>query len=59
VHVATAVLARVPHFDTFDGDLIKRSGQIGDPPILIARPNVPEQLGLPLIEHEAGDDGTS
>lgn len=55
VHVATAVLARVPYFDTFDGDLIRRSGDIGDPPLIIARPSVDEQMQL--IEPEAGDDG--
>lgn len=57
VHVATAVLARVPHLDTFDGALIARSGQIGDPPLVIARPNVPEQLTLDDAEVEVEDDG--
>jgi len=56
VHVATAVLARVPHFDTFDGDLIKRSGHIGDPPLVIARPYVPEQLGLDLSDQASSDE---
>lgn len=46
VHVATAVLARVPYLDTFDGDLIKQTGQIGDPPLIIGRPAVEEQLSI-------------
>lgn len=56
VHVATGVLARVPYFDTFDGALIRRSREIGDPPLIIARPSVDEQLQL--IERESGDDVT-
>ena len=52
IHVATAVLARAPNLDTFDGDLIKRSGQIGDPPLVIARPNVPEQLTLDDVDQD-------
>ena len=43
-HVATALLARVPDFDTFDGDLIRRRGEIGDPPLINARPTVDEPL---------------
>lgn len=46
VHVATALMARVPFLDTFDGKLIAKSGKIGEPPLIIARPNVPEQLSM-------------
>jgi predicted nucleic acid-binding protein len=53
IHVATAILSRVPCLDTFDGKLIKRTGQIGNPPLLIARPNLPEQLTL---DDEIGDE---
>lgn len=52
IHVATAVMARVPHLDTFDGDLIAKSGQIGDPPLIIGRPDVPEQLTMDDVEPE-------
>jgi hypothetical protein len=46
IHVATAVLSRVPHLDTFDKKLIAKSGLIGDPPLVIGHPDLPEQLGL-------------
>ncbi len=52
IHVATAVRAKVPHLDTFDAKLIKRSGQIGDPPMIIGRPDVPEQLSIYESEPE-------
>lgn len=55
VHVATAVLARVPFLDTFDADLIAKSGEIGTPPLTIGRPALPEQLELPMDADE--DDG--
>jgi predicted nucleic acid-binding protein len=50
IHVATAVMARVPYLDTFDGKLISQSGQIGDPPLIIGRPDVAEQLTLDDVE---------
>ena len=46
IHVATAVGARVPLLETFDAELLKRSGQIGDPPLLISRPELPPQGAL-------------
>lgn len=50
IHVATALDALrligkdFDQFDTFDDDLIKKSGQIGDPPLRIAKPSVQERL---------------
>lgn len=44
LHVATALDAAVGQFDTFDGDLIALSGQIGNPPLVIGNPNLPEPL---------------
>lgn len=44
LHVATALDATVEQFDTFDGDLIALSGQIGNPPLVIGNPNLPESL---------------
>ncbi|HLG68916.1 MAG TPA: PIN domain-containing protein [Chloroflexota bacterium] len=38
IHIATAMLYRVPVLETFDSDLWKVSGQEGDPPILIQTP---------------------
>ena len=44
LHVATALDAGVEQFDTYDGDLIALSGQIGEPPLIIGNPNVPIPL---------------
>lgn len=44
VHVATALDAKVDQFDTYDGSLIALSGQVGDPPLKIGVPDVPETL---------------
>jgi hypothetical protein len=41
---APALDASVEQFDTFDGDLIALSGKIGNPPLVIRNPNVPEPL---------------
>ena len=50
VHVATALaasgVAGIEQLDTFDGNLIALSGQMGNPPLVIGRPNLPEQLTL-------------
>lgn len=44
VHVATAIDASVDRMETFDGDLIKKSGSVGEPPLEIGRPNEPGTL---------------
>ena len=44
VHVATALHARVEALHTFDGDLIKRSGLVGVPPLVVCRPVVAQPL---------------
>jgi predicted nucleic acid-binding protein len=44
LHVATALDAGVEQFDTFDSGLIGLSGQIGNPPLIIGNPNLPESL---------------
>jgi hypothetical protein len=46
VHLATALLARLHQFDTFDHGLMKLSGALGDPPLAIGYPDLPEQLTL-------------
>jgi predicted nucleic acid-binding protein len=53
IHVATAIDAKVDQFDTFDGPLIALSRKIGDPPLVIGKPNVPETLFDQLEESEA------
>ena len=57
IHLATALQHDVDYdqFDTFDGDLIKLSGTVGDPPLTIGRPNLP--MKLPFEESEkAGEE---
>jgi predicted nucleic acid-binding protein len=58
VHVATALRVGVEQLDTFDEHLIGKSGAIGNPPLLIGRPLVTEQLELPKPDAppDAGDD---
>jgi hypothetical protein len=58
VHVATALRVGVEQLDTFDEQLIGKSGAIGSPPLLIGRPLVTEQLELPapVAPVDAGDD---
>jgi predicted nucleic acid-binding protein len=46
IHVATALEARLSLMNTFDGDLIKKSAQIGHPPLLIGKPQPPIQTEL-------------
>lgn len=58
-HVATAVIERIPRMDTFDGELIKQSGQIGDPPLIIGRPDLPREATFDdaLAEMDGDDTG--
>jgi hypothetical protein len=46
IHVATALRqdVTIDQFDTFDGHLIKLSGTVGDPPLVIGQPNLPQKL---------------
>lgn len=55
IHLATALRHDVDYdqFDTFDGDLIKLSGTLGNPPLTIGRPNLPAKL--PFEEEEPED----
>jgi len=46
IHVATAIRLHIPFLNTFDEDLIKLSGQLGDPPLRIERPKVSSQPKL-------------
>lgn len=43
IHVATALNAKAPVLETFDGGLIGKSGSVGDPALLIRRPIPPPQ----------------
>lgn len=53
IHVATAIQGGCVQLDTFDDSLIKLSGTVGNPPLVIGRPNLPEQLELGYGEEEA------
>jgi predicted nucleic acid-binding protein len=44
IHVATALDANVEQLDTFDESLIAKSGTVGNPPLVIGRPNLPKTL---------------
>lgn len=48
-HVATALKSKADLLDTFDDGLIRLSGRVGDPPIIIQRPHIPnQQLSFPI-----------
>lgn len=43
IHVATALEAKVQALETFDEDLIGKSGNVGSPPLVIRKPIAPPQ----------------
>lgn len=49
IHVASALAVDAPVFETFDGPLIKKSGKVGKPPLIIREPPPPEKPRLPGI----------
>jgi predicted nucleic acid-binding protein len=48
IHISTALYLKVAAVETFDEDLLKKSGTIGDPPIIIRKPAAPVQGRLKL-----------
>ncbi len=48
IHVATAVNLRIPTLETFDKDLIAKTGTVGAPPLAIRKPLPPKQQKLDL-----------
>ena len=45
IHVATALMTEgVDVLHTFDDDLLRLNGQLGEPPLRISTPDVPDQL---------------
>lgn len=48
IHVATALDAKVAALETFDEGLLKKSGKIGQPSLVIRKPIGPKQQRLPL-----------
>jgi predicted nucleic acid-binding protein len=59
IHVATALRqdVEIDQLDTFDGPLIKLSGTIGDPPLLIGEPSLPPKLPFDDSEDDAESEG--
>ncbi len=46
IHVATALDAGVAALETFDDELLKKTGLVGNPPLIIRKPIPPAQKGL-------------
>lgn len=46
VHIATAIETHVPIVETFDGPLLRKSGTIGTPPLIIREPVAAAQTRL-------------
>ncbi len=46
VHAATAVRLGIQIFDTFDPDFDKLHGNIGNPPLIVGKPNHPYQFTI-------------
>lgn len=53
IHAATALRWRMTQMDTFDGGLLALDGRLGSPTIRITRPDLPQQLELPLADERA------
>ena len=56
VHVATALKRDLPieQLDTFDEPLIRLSGKLGEPPLIIGKPNM--EAALSLFEYDEGTE---
>ncbi|SRR6266851_587433 len=52
VHLATALVAKVRNFDTWDAALVNLSGKLGEPPMTIGYPDVPEQMSIDDVATE-------
>ena len=48
IHVATALDFKIPTLETFDLDLIGKSGKVGTPALIIRKPIAPVQTRLPV-----------
>jgi hypothetical protein len=46
IHVATALDGHVSALETFDENLLRKTGTVGNPPLLIRKPMPPAQRGL-------------
>lgn len=57
IHVATALAANVDALETFDEDLIRKTGTVGTPSLVIRRPQPPRQGRLDFERPAQGRDG--
>jgi len=48
IHIATALHHSIKYFETFDGKLIKKSGKVGDPALIIREPKPDAQGSFDL-----------
>jgi len=48
IHVATAINIKLQYLETFDGGLLNKSGKVGDPPLIIRKPQEPVQGSFDL-----------
>lgn len=59
LHVASAIKAKVPIFDTFDEYLLGLNGTIGNPPLIIGKPNIQYQEELSFEKKPEEDEEES
>ena len=52
IHVATAILRKIPTLNTFDNDLLKFDNKLGSPKLRICEPNIPYQMELGELYEE-------
>lgn len=54
IHVATAIDAKLYTFNTFDRDLIRKTGLVGDPKIVIEKPGLVQSRlkNLPMFDDD-------
>lgn len=50
IHVATALQCSIPTLETFDAALIKKSGSVGEPGLVIREPALARQARLPFSQ---------
>ena len=54
IHIASAIIADATVMQTYDGDVLKKNGKIGNPPLRIEKPTWKGKQP-PLIQDEAQD----
>ena len=52
IHIATAMLLNIPTLDTFDGELYKLNGKIGNPALRIGPPDISHQESMSFAKEE-------